>query len=225
MVSGNDRLVALTSTFGYTQIRQDETGPKLLNDFDPPRSQFGGGLVYVIDTKSRELLATNWYSGQPDANRTFGIGYARRGVGSTGGGLSLRHELYAPFGSDPVVTSTANITNAGSTARKVSVIEVWGTRMYQQMVCESTGGGCAMADRRVRISLFFSSFFSTLTSCPPLRRLFSSAAKATEGQGAHPWLGLYFPTVNLAHSLAVHRSPTPRGALFFPLPGPVFVAR
>ena len=148
-VSGNDRLVALTSTFGYTQIRQDETGPKLLNDFDPSRSQFGGGLVYVIDTKSRELLATNWYGGQPGANRTFGIGYARRSVDSAGGGLSLRHELYAPFGSDPVVASTVNVTNAGPTAREISVIEVWGTGMYQQMVCESSGGGCAMADRRV----------------------------------------------------------------------------
>ena len=30
---GNDRVVALTSTYGYTQVRHDERGPTLLNDF------------------------------------------------------------------------------------------------------------------------------------------------------------------------------------------------
>ncbi|MBY8987952.1 MAG: hypothetical protein KGD61_05815 [Candidatus Lokiarchaeota archaeon] len=31
----NDRLVAVTSIYGYVQVRQDEGGPKYLNEFYP----------------------------------------------------------------------------------------------------------------------------------------------------------------------------------------------
>lgn len=37
---GNDRLVGITSTYGYTQIRQDETGPKFLQDYQPSEQQY-----------------------------------------------------------------------------------------------------------------------------------------------------------------------------------------
>lgn len=90
---GNDRLVAVASTFGYAQVRQDEQGPKFLQDVDPPSHQEGGGLVYVIDSESRELLASSYFTGgQPDTvQRRFGIGYmsvsqpaAPRGHGNSG---------------------------------------------------------------------------------------------------------------------------------------------
>ena len=70
---GNDRLVVVASTFGYVQVRQDESGPKFLQDVDPSSHQFGGGIVYVVDSATRELLASSWYS--PGTRRRFGIGY------------------------------------------------------------------------------------------------------------------------------------------------------
>jgi hypothetical protein len=33
-------------------------GPKLLSDYNPPDSQFGGGLGYLVDSETSELLLT-----------------------------------------------------------------------------------------------------------------------------------------------------------------------
>src|SRR5208337_1601224 len=41
---GNDRLIALVSNYGHVRVRQDEGGPKLLNDYAPEMCQFGGGI-------------------------------------------------------------------------------------------------------------------------------------------------------------------------------------
>lgn len=295
---GNDRLVVVASTFGYVQVRQDERGPKFLQDVNPPSHQEGGGIVYVVDTESRELLASTYFTGDKAkggrARRRFGIGYmsvasqaaaphshqggsgsaqkrssgaekgacklsqavgcyndtdcqscaagpvlpayqpalhdkvtrpacaaACHGLGYTlagidagnhcfcgnasdlnsaaakarsrpagecqaspchadldqrcGGdgrllaysfvcdgpappvppsppashGISLHHELFAPFGDDPVILSALNLTSSAHTDRNISVITVWGTQMYQLQQCSATGGAsCPSAQRR-----------------------------------------------------------------------------
>ena len=37
---GNDRLVAVASNDGYVQVRQDEGGPKFLNDYGPAHNHY-----------------------------------------------------------------------------------------------------------------------------------------------------------------------------------------
>jgi hypothetical protein len=91
------------------QVRQDEGGPKLLNDYSPADSQFGGGLGYLVDATSGELLLTTRYAGaaaapQQHYAREFGVGYARRRLSqrrSPAGdpeGLVAEQRLVVPFG-------------------------------------------------------------------------------------------------------------------------------
>jgi hypothetical protein len=163
---GNDRLVVVASSFGYVQVRQDELGPKFLQDVNPPAHQFGGGIVYLIDSETRELLASSFFTGQEAAaaaagrpvNRSFGIGYRTVETGSTGGQYRLQHELLSPFGDDPVVLSTVTVTSAAtasggkhlgtaSSPRKLAVVEVWGTKMWQQ---QCGGPSAAIGSRAQR---------------------------------------------------------------------------
>ena len=45
---GNDRIIGITSNFGYIKIRQDEGGPKFLNDYTPKNRQYAGGFGYFV---------------------------------------------------------------------------------------------------------------------------------------------------------------------------------
>jgi hypothetical protein len=76
---GNDELVLLLSTHGYAQVRQDEGGPKLLNDYSPSQSQFGGGLGYFVDTDTGEVLLSTFYGcdAPQQYEREFGVGCAQ----------------------------------------------------------------------------------------------------------------------------------------------------
>jgi hypothetical protein len=51
---GNDRLVAVASNYGYVQVRQDEGGPKFLNDYDPQKSKYAGGFGYLTDGQAAQ---------------------------------------------------------------------------------------------------------------------------------------------------------------------------
>ena len=139
---GNDELVLLLSTAGYAQVRQDEGGPKLLNDHSPPDGQFGGGLGYLVDAGSGEVLLTTHYAGaaaspQQHYRRQFGVGHARRTLSqrlSASGepdGLVAENRLIVPFGSDPIVVSQTVLTNRGDKPLSLSWYEAWGAQMWQ----------------------------------------------------------------------------------------------
>lgn len=68
---GNDELVLLLSTHGYAQVRQDEGGAKLLNDFSPADSQFGGGLGYLVEQSTGKLLLSSFYAAVSDYGFQF----------------------------------------------------------------------------------------------------------------------------------------------------------
>jgi hypothetical protein len=57
---GNDRLVVVASNYGHVQVRQDEGGPKFLNDYDVSQHHYGGGIGYLIE---EELNPGNALSG------------------------------------------------------------------------------------------------------------------------------------------------------------------
>src|SRR5690348_936770 len=75
---GNDRIVALASNYGYMRVRQDEGAPKFLNDVDPDKGQFGGGIGYLTD--GQFLLSTFYTGGTKTFDRVFGAGYFRKRV-------------------------------------------------------------------------------------------------------------------------------------------------
>ena len=124
---GNDRLVAVVSNYGVVQVRQDEGGPKFLNDHSPERSQFGGGIGYLSDGK--EILSTYYPGNARSFDRIFGMGYFRKKV--AGERYSIDQVISAPFGDDPVLLSQVNIRNLGESPAELRWIEYWGCQVYE----------------------------------------------------------------------------------------------
>jgi Glycosyl hydrolase 36 superfamily, catalytic domain len=124
---GNDRLVAVCSNYGYVQVRQDEGGPKFLNDYAPALGHFGGGFGYLCD---EVLILSTFYPGPAESfGRIFGIGYFRKTVRNEG--YIADQIIFAPFGDDPLLISQVTITNQKAATTKVRWIEYWGCQQYQ----------------------------------------------------------------------------------------------
>ena len=105
---GNDRVVAVASNYGYVQLRQDEGGPKFLNDYAPAEHRFGGGIGYLVDGT---LVAGTHYpsSAAQSFERTFGTGYFCKQLRA--GHYEMEQVIFAPFGDDPVLVSQVTIRN------------------------------------------------------------------------------------------------------------------
>ncbi|MFX1407227.1 MAG: GH36-type glycosyl hydrolase domain-containing protein [Promethearchaeota archaeon] len=124
---GNDRLVGVASNYGYIQVRQDEGGPKYLNDYNPEEQQYAGGFGYLTD--GHEYLSTFFSGDTENYERFFGIGYMRKIVKSHN--FIVDQIIYAPYGDDPILISQVNITNQKKVAVDLRWIEYWGCQMYQ----------------------------------------------------------------------------------------------
>jgi hypothetical protein len=124
---GNDRLVAVASNYGYVQVRQDEGGPKFLNDYDPQAGKYAGGFGYLTDGQT--LLSTYYPGGGEQFERVFGAGYLRKTV--TGGGYCLDQVIFAPFGDDPLLVSQVTVANQRNHAMDLRWVEYWDCQMYQ----------------------------------------------------------------------------------------------
>jgi hypothetical protein len=124
---GNDRLVAAVSNYGYVQVRQDEGSPKFLNDYCPERGRYGAGIGFLSDGNS--VLSTYYPGTSKSFDRIMGEGYLRKIV--KGQQYEIDQVIFAPFGDDPVLVSTATITNHGSQAADLRWIEYWGAVHYQ----------------------------------------------------------------------------------------------
>ena len=124
---GNDRLVGVASNFGYIQVRQDEGGPKFLNDYDPAGGHFAGGFGYLTDGQS---VVSTFYSGRAESfERIFGTGYFRKTVRS--GSYSVDQVIFAPSGDDPLLISQVTLTNHLQAPAKLRWIEYWGCKVLQ----------------------------------------------------------------------------------------------
>jgi hypothetical protein len=124
---GNDRLVGVASNFGYIQVRQDEGGPKFLNDYDPAHGHYAGGFGYLTDSKRK--LST-FYNGEgADLERIFGIGYLRKVIEDAS--CRVDHVIFAPYGDDPLLISQVTLSNLGKDAVDLGWVEYWGCRMVQ----------------------------------------------------------------------------------------------
>ncbi|MFW9868521.1 MAG: GH36-type glycosyl hydrolase domain-containing protein [Candidatus Thorarchaeota archaeon] len=124
---GNDRLVAVASNYGQVQVRQDEGSPKFLNDYDPSRFQYGGGIGYLTDG---ETVLSTFYTGKADSfERIFGMGYFRKTVKDNS--LVADQIIFAPFGDEPLVVSQVTIKNERDKDADLRWIEYWGCQQYQ----------------------------------------------------------------------------------------------
>jgi Glycosyl hydrolase 36 superfamily, catalytic domain/Glycosyltransferase family 36 len=161
---GNDRLVAVASNYGYIQVRQDEGGPKFLNDYDPHHNHYAGGFGYLIDGQT--VLGT-FYKGEADSfERIFGIGYLRKKVQKNG--YTADQVIFAPFGDDPLLISQVTITNRTKEAASLRWIEYWGCQQYKfshraQVLATISRGKRQTADLRREFASRFAHHFRILS--------------------------------------------------------------
>jgi len=124
---GNDRLVAVSSNYGYIQVRQDEGGPKYLNEYNPKRNYYAGGFGYL---KDKDTILSTYYLGNGRMfERIFGIGYLRKKVKTTN--YNIDQIVFAPFGDDPILISQITIANNQDVEIDLKWFEYWGCNMYQ----------------------------------------------------------------------------------------------
>ena len=124
---GNDRIVGVASNYGYIQLRQDEGGPKYLNDYNPENQQYAGGFGYLSD--GNHFLSTFFSSKTDIFERYYGIGYMRKVVEDQH--YKIDQIIYAPFGDDPILISQVKITNNREEDVNLRWIEYWSCQMYQ----------------------------------------------------------------------------------------------
>jgi hypothetical protein len=123
---GNDRIIAAASNYGYLQVRQDEGGPKFLNDYHPDSGLFGAGIGYLTD--GNEILGTYYPGAGTGFERYFGMGYLRKQT--TGRNFSVDQTIYAPFGDDPVLISEVVIGSLSQRPTDLYWVEYWGCQSY-----------------------------------------------------------------------------------------------
>jgi len=124
---GNDRLVAVSSNYGYIQVRQDEGSPKYLNEYNPKHNYYAGGFGYL---KDKDTLLSTYYLGDGKFfERIFGIGYLRKKVKVTN--YNIDQIVFAPFGDDPILISQITITNNQDVDIDLKWFEYWGCNTYQ----------------------------------------------------------------------------------------------
>ena len=123
---GNDRILAAASNYGYLQVRQDEGGPKFLNDYHPDSGLFGAGIGYLTD--GSEILGTYYPGTGTSFERYFGMGYLRKQT--TGKNFSVDQTIYAPFGDDPVLISEVVISSQNPRPSSLYWVEYWGCQSY-----------------------------------------------------------------------------------------------
>ena len=158
---GNDRLVAIASNYGYVMVRQDEGAPKFLNEHNPQRGHYGGGIGYLTDGK--ETLSTYYSGGGAGFERIFGVGYYRKKA--TGRTYSVDQIITAPFGDDPVLLSQVTVRNNGKSPAKLRWIEYWGCQIYQfsfRSFMASMGSGMSAVEARRRLGDRFTQEFEDL---------------------------------------------------------------
>jgi hypothetical protein len=123
---GNDRILAAASNYGYIQVRQDEGGPKFLNDYHPESGLFGAGIGYLTD--GDEILSTYYPGAGVTFERFFGMGYLRKQT--AGKNFSVDQTIYAPFGDDPVIISEVVISSQNPKPANLYWVEYWGCQPY-----------------------------------------------------------------------------------------------
>ena len=158
---GNDRLVGIASNYGYVSVRQDEGAPKFLNEYNPQRGHYGGGIGWLTD--GNETMSTYYSGGETDFRRIFGTGYFRKKV--SGRTYSADQIIAAPFGDDPVLLSLVTIRNRGAKRAKLRWIEYWGCQVYQfsfRAFMTSFGSGISAVETRRRLGDRFAHKFEAL---------------------------------------------------------------
>ncbi|SDM52237.1 GH36-type glycosyl hydrolase domain-containing protein [Allokutzneria albata] len=122
---GNDRIVAISTNEGWTQLYSHERGPRWINKHREADGAFAGGVSYLRDDESGSVWST-FFADLPEeafVRRVFGCGYYRIVVRHDD--IELDRVVFAPFGESRLLCSYVVVRNVGETTRRLRHGEYW----------------------------------------------------------------------------------------------------
>jgi hypothetical protein len=134
---GNDNIKGMAFNDGYTELWSQQLLPEWGNLYQPSDQHYAGGYGY-LDVGGH--TASTLYLDHPQGEsfqRYFGVGYYRKQISF--GGLRVRQDTYAPFGSDPVLLDDVTITNNSSRTKHAAWFEYWDVNPYEQGLHQNQG--------------------------------------------------------------------------------------
>eukprot|EP00045_Choanoeca_perplexa_P017420 m.253243 g.253243 ORF g.253243 m.253243 type:complete len:916 (+) comp17534_c0_seq1:866-3613(+) len=165
---GNDRLVAMT-THGAFSIRQDEGGPKLVNDAYPAAGQYRAGVSWLSDG-STILLTTHLPANQSSDvqfEQQYGVGYYTKRTSTSE--FEVAETVTAPFGDWPLLEWAVQIHESSSdNNNQVYYTANVGQRFLQlrEGTSSADGFGSNLTSTTKKLSILGYDVFLTLTSPP-----------------------------------------------------------
>lgn len=120
---GNDRVIGVVDTDGFTQLFLKDRGPTFLNRVDRLNGRTGGGYSWVA-TGDGDAWASAFglKRASTTVERVFGVQSAMHRAED--GELSVQHRVTAPAGDLPLVIDEVTLENHGK-SRSVVHWEVW----------------------------------------------------------------------------------------------------
>lgn len=114
---GNDRIIAIATNEGWTQLYSHEHGPRWVNQFRAGDGAYAGGVSYLLDRGTGDVTP-GFVGDLPEGasvRRVFGCGYFR--VVMRHNGLELDRVTFAPFGDGRLLASSVRVRNLSQRRR------------------------------------------------------------------------------------------------------------
>lgn len=145
---GNDRIIAVTTNEGWTQLYSHEYGPRWINMYRPGQNSFAGGVSFA--SCNGEVLST-LYSRRSNGTcveRRWGCSYSTFRL--VGVDFALERTVFAPFGDSPFLVSLVRLRNLSSSEIQIKHLEYWDLNVQP---IDATGPGPWHFDTRRRDTL------------------------------------------------------------------------
>jgi Glycosyl hydrolase 36 superfamily, catalytic domain/Glycosyltransferase family 36 len=146
---GNDHIVATAHTRGHVQLWSQDRAYQWVNLAVPAAGQYAGGYGYLRTAGGRVI--STLYADRPAGARTqraFATGYLGRLTAVRR--LSVKEQVYAPFGDDPLLLHDVTIRNSSRRPLRASWIEYWGVNPRSVVNTRYLGIARPAYDRRTR---------------------------------------------------------------------------
>ncbi|MCX8064472.1 MAG: hypothetical protein N3G21_04790 [Candidatus Hydrogenedentes bacterium] len=126
---GNERIKATAHSGGYVQVYSWDTGPQVLNYFDPEKGFFSGGYSVIVSKDKQYITLFKLCSEGVEFSLTFGCGYAKK-ILSFASELHIEEVVEAPRGKYPLLNHKIKVENISSEEKTFLLLPVWQPNWY-----------------------------------------------------------------------------------------------
>lgn len=126
---GNERIKATAHSGGYVQVYSWDTGPQILNYYEPEKGYYSGGYSIIILDGKPYVTLTELRSDDTNFGITFGCGYVKKTL-NLGGKLYVEESVDAPEGNLSFLVHKVRTINVSSEHIALWFLPVWQVNWY-----------------------------------------------------------------------------------------------